>query len=299
MVTWSHSVSIPIKTEFEVGAASNEEATGSKNLPRLKDRITEELVIGLVGPVGSGCTTTGAQIATILERDYGYKVYRHKLSDLIVSHAHLTGEKFDDNHRGADRISQLQRIGDNLRRLCGHGYLAAKAIERIAQLRMEFGFGKSLDGLDVPLSVRTVHIIDSLKNPNELRLLRDTYGGMFWLFGVFAPESVRKDRLEHHQRLDPESLQAIIKRDYSEAEKHGQSVRDVFHQADFFVRNDQSNEGMLTLVLNRYLEILFGYPVHTPNSDESAMAAAHAEASKSACLSRQVGAAIASPLAGC
>lgn len=261
------------------------------NLPRLKDRITEELVIGLVGPVGSGCTTVGELIADVLVNDYGYTKHSHKLSGFITEYAHLVGASAP-KAGGADRISHLQTVGDSLRKKFGNGYLAAKAIEKIAERRSLDGFKKSADGSDVPISLRCVHVIDSLKNPDELKLLRDTYGDMFWVFGVFAPKDVREDRLRHAQRADEQNLQEIIKRDYSEAEKHGQSVRDVFHQADFFVRNDQPNTESLRGSLVRYLEILFGYPVHTPSSDESAMYAAHAEASKSACLSRQVGAAI-------
>ena len=264
----------------------------TSDIPKLKDRLTQELVIALVGPVGSGCTTVGTALAEELERSYGYDVHRHKLSQFIGDYAHLVGEKIAAGMLASERIRHLQSIGDKLRHAFGPGYLAAKAIEKIAEVRDQFGIAKSGDGSDIPISQRRVHIIDSLKNPKELQLLRDTYGDMFWVFGVFAPESVRRDRLEHAQGLAADSLQEIIATDYSEAEKHGQSVRDVFHGADFFVRNDQATEQSLKESLGRYLEILFGYPIHTPTVDESSMYAAHAEASKSACLSRQVGAAI-------
>lgn len=262
------------------------------NIPKLKDRITQELVIALVGPVGSGCTTVGTAIAQELERSYDYKVHHHKLSQFIGEYAHLVDEKLSSEIKASERVRRLQSIGDKLRQSFGPGYLAAKAIEKIAEVRDQYGIAKSEDGSDIPISQRRVHIIDSLKNPRELQLLRDTYGDMFWVFGVFAPESVRRERLEHAQGLAAASLQEIIATDYSEAEKHGQSVRDVFHGADFFVRNDQATEQSLKESIERYLEILFGYPVHTPTIDESSMYAAHAEASKSACLSRQVGAAI-------
>lgn len=285
---------IPISTvaSTEGVPAANSPITTEIKLPKLKDRLTEELVIGLVGPVGSGCTTVGRIIGTILNHDYDYRVEHYKLSEYIGSYAHLVGEKIDPGLQAAERIRRLQRIGDNLRKACGPGYLAAKAIEKIAEIRSREGVKKTAEGVEVPVSLRRVHIIDSLKNPQELKLLRDTYGDMFWVFGVFAPERVRRERLLHAQGLDRDSLQDIIKNDYSEAEKHGQSVRDVFHQSDFFVRNDQATDQILKSSLSRYLEILFGFPVHTPTVDEASMYAAHAEATKSACLSRQVGAAI-------
>ncbi|MEJ6479293.1 MAG: deaminase [Octadecabacter sp.] len=64
------------------------------------------------------------------------------------------------------------------------------------------------------------------------------------------------------------------------------------HSSDFFVRNDRENKERLLEVLGRFLEIVFGVTVHTPTLDESGMYAAVSAANKSACLSRQVGAAI-------
>ncbi|MFM0285438.1 anti-phage dCTP deaminase [Paraburkholderia megapolitana] len=294
MSTPIKEVAVPVSTLTNKGKpAANSADSGA--IPRLKDRLTQELVIALVGPVGSGCTTVGNLLQEMLEHDYGYAVGRYKLSELIGDYAHKVGEKDASNLSGSSRIRHLQKTGDALRKAFGPGYLAAKAIEKIAEVRAEVGTEQTADGGEVPVSLRRVHIVDSLKNPKELQLLRDTYGDMFWVFGVFAPEAVRKGRLQHVQGLPVESLQEIIATDYSEAEKHGQSVRDVFHEADFFVRNDQETELTLKESLSRYLEILFGFPVHTPTVDESSMYAAHAEAAKSACLSRQVGAAITDP----
>jgi ABC-type glutathione transport system ATPase component len=40
----------------------------------IADRLSEELVFALVGPVGSGVSTAGKYIAEILTQDYGYAV---------------------------------------------------------------------------------------------------------------------------------------------------------------------------------------------------------------------------------
>ncbi|KAG8154968.1 anti-phage dCTP deaminase [Burkholderia catarinensis] len=288
------SAGLPADAQIGPPTPATTASTANNAIPKLKDRITEELIIALVGPVGSGCTTVGNEIGEILEHSYGYAIEKYKLSDLISDYAHLVHEKNATTMTGAARVKHLQKVGDTLRKSFGHGYLAAKAIEKIAEVREKFGTQKTAEGNEVPISQRRIHIIDSLKNPEELKLLRDTYGQMFWVFGVFAPEAVRKDRLQHVQGLESDKLNEIIKTDYDEVEKrgHGQSVRDVFHEADFFVRNDQSTEIDLKNSLNRYIDILFGYPIHTPTTDESSMYAAHAEAAKSACMSRQVGAAI-------
>ena len=109
---------------------------------------------------------------------------------------------------------------------------------------------------------------------------------------VFAPLEIRRMRLQVDKKLEMEDLDLVISHDYKEADSFGQSVRDTFFQSDFFVRNDQSNDSRLKRDLTRYIEILFGVPVHTPTRHESAMYAAYSQSMGSACLSRQVGAAI-------
>lgn len=266
------------------------EQTGK--MPRLNDRLTEELVIALVGPVGSGCSTTYDLLRNILADQYSYSVHYYKLSEYITNGAKLVDVDIPATLQGAERVDRLQTVGDKLRKSCGPAYLAAKAVEKIAERRDLEGFGKTADGQSVPKRIRQVHIIDSLKHPEELKLLRATYGEIFWLIGVFAPLGVREQRLTSQQQLDKATLGQIVKRDYREEDDLGQRVRDVFFQSDFFIRNDQENKKQLQKSLDRFTEILFGSPVHTPTLDESSMYAAYAEAAKSACLSRQVGAAI-------
>lgn len=271
-----------------------EKLESQAKIPRLNERLTEELVIALVGPVGSGCSTAYEQLKIILKNDYSYEVHYCKLSDYIAQGAKLVDATVQNDLTVADKIEQLQAIGDKLRQVCGMSYLAAKAVEQIAERRDLEGFGKTADGQSVPKKIRQVHVIDSIKHPEELKLLRATYGEIFWLIGVFAPMNVREQRLSSQVQLDKAAIGAIVQRDYTEEEDHGQKVRDVFYQADFFIRNDQENTNRLKQTLERFVEILFGSPVHTPTLDESSMYAAYAEAAKSACLSRQVGAAIVS-----
>ena len=71
----------------------------------------------------------------------------------------------------------------------------------------------------------------------------------------------------------------------------GQMTRKVFVEADFFVCNDRKQEE-LRAALNRYLQIVFNVGIHTPTRYEAAMYEAGANSANSACMSRQVGAAI-------
>ncbi|MDO8262024.1 MAG: anti-phage dCTP deaminase [Gallionella sp.] len=259
-----------------------------------KDRLTQELVIALIGPVASGCTKAKEILTSTLVNQYGYKVASHKPSEIIAKSAKLISKPIANGLSGSDRISIYQTTGNDLRKKFGANYLAAKIIEDIHLIRQSEGLKPAKEGeAMVPQSLRRAHIIDSLKHPAELDLLRETYGNIFWVFGIFAPEDVRKARLKKGSRGEAEIIK-IIEKDYGEDDDFGQHVSDTFHKADFFVRNDHPNEDELTSSLERYLEILFGIPVHSPTSDETAMHTAHAQASGSTCLSRQVGAVVVS-----
>src|SRR5690606_11647127 len=65
-------------------------------------------------------------------------------------------------------------------------------------------------------------------------------------------------------------------------------TRDVFQRADLFLDREHDLEGEI----NRFLDLVFGHPFHTPRRDEHGMFVAYAAALRSGDLSRQVGAAL-------
>jgi deoxycytidylate deaminase len=71
----------------------------------------------------------------------------------------------------------------------------------------------------------------------------------------------------------------------------GQMTRKIFVESDLFICNDQKLEELRRKV-SRYIQLLFDSQIHTPTRAESAMYEANSVAPKSACMSRQVGAAI-------
>jgi len=91
-----------------------------------------------------------------------------------------------------------------------------------------------------------------------------------------------------------------MKRDAKATEKYGQRVADAFHMADFFVDNTapqlidgESNEDWnINEKLDRLINIMTGSDVVRPTMAETAMHEAQGAAMRSACLSRQVGAAL-------
>ncbi|WP_137107742.1 hypothetical protein [Azospirillum argentinense] len=158
-----------------------------EDVANLDQRYTDELVIAFVGPAGSGVTTTALILKEIFERTYNYSTTYIRVSELIKESAPVVGERYAAHLDGEKRIERLQAIGTKLREQVSEAFLAEKCVERIAIDRRERGGYEQHGDSLVPIPRRHVHIIDSLKNPAEVKLLRDVYGETAWVFGVFAP----------------------------------------------------------------------------------------------------------------
>lgn len=264
-------------------------ATIKDDLPSLKDRTTDELVIALVGPVGAGVSTSAKALGSLFAKRFKYDVVDIHVSTIITESSKYIDVALPASASADDRTTILQEMGTKLRKRFGDAYLSDKCIAKIVTERTE----KGTSGGDRPLAQprRRVHIIDSLKNPAELQRLAEVYGDTFWCFGIFAPEEVRKQRLIDLKHTDV-TASAIMARDQKEGVNHGQRVGDTIQYADFFIRNDGDSLDKLSDALQRCLDIIFGIGIHTPTQDENAMYEAASAASKSACMSRQVGAVI-------
>lgn len=257
----------------------------------ISDRLSQELVIVLVGPVASGVSTAATYIREILTQQFKYEVAPTiKLSEIIRTEAHRVGATIPSKKPLGDYITIMQTAGNELRKKFGTNYLAEKVVERIVKFREGRG-GYSKEG-HIILPGRRAYIIDSIKNIEELQLLRKIYRDTLCLIGVFAPDAIRKKRMEN-DGTDEADVQRILDRDQGEPMTFGQMTRDVFVEADFFICNDHKEEE-LRQRLFRYFEIIFDTNIHTPTRAETAMYEAEAAASNSACMSRQVGAALVS-----
>jgi deoxycytidylate deaminase len=87
-------------------------------------------------------------------------------------------------------------------------------------------------------------------------------------------------------------IHGLIDQDSGEEIAHGQTVRDTFPNADCFLRIDIDTDSQITARVERFLHLILGTQVITPTPAETAMYFAASAAGNSACLSRQVGAAI-------
>ncbi len=244
---------------------------------------TDEIVIGLCAPAGSPVHKVAEDLNRLLVQRYGYECEVIRLSRLI--------EETDGPIQSASRFERTQGLidkGNDLRRRFGHSVLADLAISRIAKAREKVKIAAG----DARYSGRRIcYIIDSIKNSDELDILRLVYREMFYFMGVFAPLHVRQKELEL-EGMTLEQVHKIIDRDSGEELAHGQLVRTTFPMADFFLRTGAGSDNELSSRLERFLDLILRARLTTPTYAETAMYQAASAAGSSACLSRQVGAAV-------
>lgn len=263
---------------------------------RINQAMTPEIVVALCGPLGTPLHRVSEILKDLLSRSHDYeRVDEIRLSEFIRRY----GSPNDPRS-----IRHLIDSGNAMRNEYGNSVLAQLAIRQIATLReqvREVAVDKKqreLEGVPLPEQavmptpiVRHCHIIDSIKNTDELELLRSVYGRLLHVISVYSPIELRAQELE--KKLGGKSeVYELIDRDSGEEFGNGQSVRDVFPKADFFLRINDGTDDQIRANLGRYLDLLLGVKVITPTTDERAMYEAHSAARNSACLSRQVGAAI-------
>ena len=273
--------SIPIKLE---GSKSG------KLINELREYRSNDVVFAVVGYAGSGTSFVSHKLKSYLE-SRGYKPFEIKARTVLDSYAKSI--KMPTPAEGLppiDKTVEYQKIGDLLRQTSHeYGSVAAYMIREIKKLRDESGD-----------DVKKVYILDSLKHPHEVDLLRHVYGNSFCVIGVGCRPDIRTIRLQTKMNIDnadDEKLIDFVQRDAEDSEhKYGQQVNDTFHRADYFVDNTSSREniGQFTLPdeLKRLCDIVFTGKIHRPRSEERGMYHAHAASMRSSCLSRQVGASI-------
>jgi len=258
-------------------------------IPNPEERYTDELVIGVVAPVGSGASTAASIIKEKFVEIYGYDTSSIvKMSDIIRSYSDKVNVDTSSNDPYA-AISSLQQAGSSLREKFGPKFLSDMAISTISAGRPR---QKTALGTDAPMvNRRHVTVIDSIKNPHEVTRLRSVYGQSFWLLGIFSNEQVRSQRLK--SRFDKaEDIAKAIRIDEDEGHSYGQKVSKTMELADYFIRNSTDHIDNLEKSIIKFINIIMGIGINTPTVDERSMYAAAAAASRSACLSRQVGAVI-------
>lgn len=244
--------------------------------------LDSELVIGLVGAVG---TRLKAVIELLNEQLFlaGYSTNVVKVSEEVIKALCDVPDCEGDAHK---RISDLMCAGNKIReKTANNGVLALGVAAKIYAER-----DKEDDQSPQPLE-KTAFIVDSLKRPEEVEVLRQVYPSGFILVGAHEEQPRRFSHLLA-QGMTAELANELIRRDGEEAKApSGQRLNNTFHLADFFVRIT-GNQDRLEADVRRMVELWFGNPFITPTFAEYAMFLAFAAGLRSADLSRQVGAVV-------
>ena len=264
------------------------------------DVLHSELVIGLVGAVGTDMRNVIRCVEDRLALA-GYESRTIKVSRDVIQQLDGKEASSTDHYQ---RINSFMDRGNDQRKkatswLTDNGYDRSTA-SRIGNSILALGASSRIfsfrtdDGKNDPAFLsKTAFIIDSLKRPEEVERLRQTYPSGFVLIGVHAEEDQRLEHLTKYMNMSSENAAKLMQRDFEESDKeYGQRLNQTFYLGDFFVRSSERAD-RLTADLSRIIDALFGHPNVTPTFDEYAMFMAYAAALKSADLSRQVGAVIA------
>lgn len=249
---------------------------------------TEELVIALCGPIGSPLHAVAQNLKEMLEGNFGYETCGIiRLSEFIQRYS-ASVEISIPAVQGYSRIDEQINAGNRLRAKHGASILAELAVNEIRLGREQH---KAENDASQYKTRRVCHIIDSIKNQEEMDLLRLVYREMVYFVGVSVPLDAREANLRA-KGLEAGDVYRLFDRDSGEESHTGQTVRNTFPQCDFFLRMESDTDAQLTRRVERFLSLVLGTKVVTPTAHEAAMYAAASAASNSACLSRQVGAAI-------
>ncbi|AXE29942.1 hypothetical protein DK842_08585 [Chromobacterium phragmitis] len=247
----------------------------------LEQRVSRDLVIALMGPVGSGLLAVATRLDDKL-CNLGYKVFKIKISEFIKER--IASNSVDVSEES--RYLVYQTAGNELRKEYKTEVLAEYAINKIDRFRLSYESDSEKYG-----EKRFAFIIDQIKHPDEIKLLRLVYRKNLYILGVMSLQEQREARLlEEGAKLD--DINAIISRDKKEPDEWGQHLEKAFKMADYFLQHPFGKPAALEKQIARFVDLIHGSNSITPTSHEHAMYVAFSAAAKSACLSRQVGACI-------
>jgi len=249
-----------------------------------KSDSSEEVVIGLVGAVGSNLAVFQNILKTELENTFDFNVFVIKVSkDILSQHPNIEKVKNFDVTSNYKRIDSLMNLGNKLRELYGDDYIALEVASKIRDLRKSHSGSKK----------RVAYIINSLKHDAEVGSLNKLYGHTFFQISIFESEGKRKETLINSVGMTVEEAGKLVKRDEKEEEKWGQRTSVVFPLADYFVKFDDKSGTHIKNAISRFVKLILGNPYITPTFSESAIYMAFMSSLRSSDLSRQVGAVIA------
>ncbi|MTB68602.1 cytidine deaminase [Providencia sp. wls1943] len=261
------------------------DATSASSMEFLNSRQSKDIYLGLCGYVGCGMRTI-YEIAEEISKDWDYNVVHIRISTFLESPLYFEAEALEyAKSTKVNRHLKLQDIANKLRKHYNRNELLAEAA--IAAIATE---KKKIDYTNEAYK-GTVFIIDQFKRPEEAELFRVIYQHNFYLLGVLRDLDYRIPNLIADESTK-DDLHLIINIDNKSSDDHGQRTGETILDSDFFIKNNFSQKSELKKKIERFFGLIHGKNGLTPTFNEKGMYAAFSTSLQSACLSRQVGAAL-------
>lgn len=289
--------------------AANDIPTPRPSREVLVEAAANEMVVAVVGHVGSGTSEIAHTLEALLSTPSlpggNYDTAILKARDEIEDWATAVGETIPTSDRNDLQTTfALQELGDLMRERSRDGSAVARAlVKRIRLIRAQKTGGTiEKDAPVIPDGKRRAYILDAIRNPAEVHLLRHLYQDAFVLIGVVCDEKVRLERItKKYKNAGQQDAEDLMRRDARASSRLGQRVTDAFHLSDFFIDNtapriledgEPNGDWLVNDQLSRLVKIVNHSEIIRPTMEETAMHHAYSAAMRSACLSRQVGAAL-------
>lgn len=279
-------------------------------------KAANEFVFAVVGHAGSGTSVIAQQLhEVLLDSKIDGQPFRSeilKARDVIEEWARKKGRAIPPGtgKKLLANVRTLQDYGDEMRGEQGrgkgtedHAAIARGLVLKIRQARAaQMGLPTSGGTEIAPDGKPRAYILDCLRHPAEVNMLRRIYEDSFVLIGVVCEEEKRIKRIStKYSDAGREAALDFMTRDADSDIKHGQHVAAAFDLADFFIDNTVEREITngtanpdwdIAERLSRLVKIITHFEVVRPEISETAMHHAYGAQLQSACLSRQVGAAV-------
>ncbi|HLG74599.1 MAG TPA: AAA family ATPase [Chloroflexota bacterium] len=186
-----------------------------------RDRAIKSRYFGLTGLPASGKGTFKDLLLAELDRRGIGHAY-HSLSDELRAEVRFRGLPVDRD--------VLRSMGHELRLKHGSGVLSERVVERIAR--------DARQGRQVPVTV-----VDAIRNPAEVRVLRESLGDDFVLVAIEAPVEAIIQRIRARARegdvvQDDELARQVLAAEMGVDEpEHGHNIAECIAMADVHIDN--------------------------------------------------------------
>ncbi|OHB53589.1 MAG: hypothetical protein A2Y07_04530 [Planctomycetes bacterium GWF2_50_10] len=237
-----------------------------------------EIIIGLTGSIGSGCSTVAKSLATEgFEQISLSNPIKKKFEEIYNQKPTL--EDFGPRWR-----EELQEIGNRGR-------------------KGEFNNGVASSDYWINLAINSITskrvVIDGIRNLGEVAALRNRFSN-FWLIAVCADYEVRWARIKETETYKIEAdFVRDDQRDSDEDDTFGQNVEDCVYESDYVLRNNDplspksNRDKTLALKIKGEISGMLGSPdFRKAYKHEVFMATAVSQSHASGCIKRKVGALI-------